>query len=232
MQSRTSFSSAQVGLRGRKSPNDYASIVRIEDCGFRDIVAPIKNAGQDWRISGNNFVSPTANRVALAYDHDVSVCGNTVRFSGNWFGDSNHGGTWIHWCGNALTLDSNFMGGDPTATALQLDGGSNFGVHVQGNDFEFLSVALDLGSSNTGIVIQTNSFVGISTPIANGVDNTEVLLSGNRGLPTLGTTVVGTLTASRIALAGGPSWSSGSGAPGGLCATGSLYTRTDGTAGR
>ncbi len=209
----STFSGANVGLRGRTSPDDYANIVRVENCSFTQVATPLKNAGQDWKVSGNNFVPPNGTGPAAAYDHDSAICGNAVGFFGNWFGDSTNGtgGTWIKWCGNALTLDSNYIGGDisQTTTACQLDGGSNWGVCIHGNDFEWGGVGVNLGTNNTGISIEANSFVNVNTATISGSGNSEIVIAGNRGVTASAINIGGTITASNLALTSGPTWSSG-----------------------
>jgi len=99
---RCNLSGAAVGIRGRTV--HWSNIIRIRDCNFENLPSSaIRNAGQDWVISGNNFIAPPG-APPVAYTQDSGLCGNGVRFDDNWLGDVAFAGAgaWIQFCGNSL----------------------------------------------------------------------------------------------------------------------------------
>ena len=150
------FFGANVAIMGAASSASYSNVVRIAENQFQSLsVAPIKNAGQTWLVSGNTFeVTPSA------YAHDPGVAGYGLTFIGNWCGDSSSSGTWIDWLGSTLTVQGNFFAGANT-TALRLEGTA---ASITGNTFG-TGAGIDLSANPNGILVAGNDFTYTTTPI-------------------------------------------------------------------
>ena len=179
---------AQVAIRGIDAGSDppgYSNANLILNNTFQALTkGAITNGGDGWLIQGNTFEpgapldkaghEPAAAYVAYIGDPKGVTPPHNVSVIGNWFGDANENGAWIHWWGRDLMVVGNFFEGGPAAVALgRLPGSSYAGVSIIGNYFQnpwpHEYMPTDFGqedaSGQADVVILGNRYDGMTTPI-------------------------------------------------------------------
>lgn len=144
-----------VGIRGRNSKDDYSNAICIDNCAFlgmRTVAA--EEAGEAWTFTACAF-EPLADGSAGAYRSTLSTAA-ALRFGGCWFGDASQEGTWITFSGSGLNVEGCLLG--TGAVGIRLQGSSNRGIVVTGNQFSAVATALDLGIGNEAVLVAGNDF--------------------------------------------------------------------------
>jgi hypothetical protein len=168
------FGKCVMAIRGRNGAT-YSNAVSIERCYFNQTggngstQAPIQDAGRAWTVKGC-FFEPIASGAAGAYKA-VSGTAAALTFDGCWFGDASGSGTWIDFAGSALIV----KGCDITtgATAIKLPASGSRGLVVEGNVFENMTTAVDLGGAsggNHGVLVLANDFQTVTNEVVYGAN--------------------------------------------------------------
>lgn len=214
---------AAVGIRGRKTADDYSNVVSFENITFVQMTSSAsKNAGSSWRFDTCTFEQLQSGAPgAYTYDSGLenetsafaSAASGGLTFDSCWFGDGNLTGTWITWAGGTNSFDSSRGGG---------------GLVITGCEFESASIAIRLGKASvvsSGIVIKGNRFNWNHQAIKLDGDVINFDPSGNEYRPAsttnpqedYGTKIVdlvyqqvaasvNTTSTSYVDLTGGPTW--------------------------
>lgn len=176
---------------------------------FEDSQAPngsIQIASSNWTITGNTFIN--------GFSWGINDIGGVINAQGNIFSNLFQGGTPSHAYDNA---------------AIHLTSAGNAGSVIAGNSTTDTTYYV-LGQS--GGAVNTTSFGNLS-----GFPSGDVYDLGSgpfnscdeRTTAPVGPTA-STCPAKAFSTNAGQSWTSGSGAPSGFCASGSLYTNNSGDA--
>lgn len=130
----------------------------------------IRNAGQGWDISGNDFEAGTSTFTS-AILQDTTAPGIGISIRGNWFGDVVGIATlnWIQVTGQGYHISANYINCGNVGTAIRAVGTTS-GLTVEGNQLRSCPTALDVGASLVSELLYAgNDFTGTTTRLAGTV---------------------------------------------------------------
>lgn len=172
-----------TAIYGKASSGSYSSSVTVKDSLFRQQdVAAIKNPGNGWVITGNNF-GALAGGTSVAITHDAGVYGNGQLIEGNiFFGSTTGSSPWITTASTGSTISSNaFIGhSGGTEVGVKVDENTFTGV-ISENDFSLLGTGVSCYQpvvaavqNLVGQLVGRNRFTTVTTPMGPGCGSSSI----------------------------------------------------------